>query len=131
MRLTPFGEEVRILRVRLGLSLKDMAVFLGISSSHLSGIEYGEKRLSQKYVDSTVLFFRGKASADQIAVLRKAAEKSKDIVHTTALSPKGKYLVAAFARRLEEGAEPPEEMQAWIDEKTRPKTASKGRRARR
>lgn len=131
MKLTPFGEAVRILRMKLGLSLKEMADFMGISSSHLSGIEYGEKRLSQKHVDSTVLFFRGKATAAQIADVRSAAKQSKDIVEMADLSPKSRYWVATFARRLQDGAEPPDEIQAWIDEKTSPrKVGSKARKVR-
>lgn len=117
MKLTPFGEAVRVLRLRLGLSMKSMAEFMGISSSHLSGIEYGEKRLSQKHVDSAIAYFRGKASIEDLAGLRDAAEKSKDVVLTSHLTADAKGLVAAFARRLQEGAEPPAEVQDWITEK--------------
>lgn len=117
MKLTPFGEAVRVLRLRLGLSMKSMADFMGISSSHLSGIEYGEKRLSQKHIDSTIAYFRGKANEQELAALREAGEKSKDIVLTSHLSPDAKGLVAAFARRLQEGAEPPPEIQEWISQK--------------
>lgn len=117
MKLTPFGEAVRVLRLRLGLSMKSMADFMGISSSHLSGIEYGEKRLSQKHVDSAIAYFRGKASEAELSALREAGERSKDVVLTSHLTPDAKGLVAAFARRLQEGAEPPAEVQAWITQK--------------
>ncbi len=114
MKLTPFGEAVRILRLRYDASMKEMADFIGISSSHLSGIEYGEKRLSQKHIDGAIAFFRGKASAQEIAALREAGEKSKDIVHTGQLNPNARGLVAAFARRLQEGDEPPVAVHDWL-----------------
>lgn len=119
MKLTPFGEAVRVLRLRLGLSMKSMADFMGISSSHMSGIEYGEKRLSQKHIDSAIAYFRGKANEQEIASLREAGEKSKDVVLTSHLSPDAKGLVAAFARRLQEGAEPPPEIQDWLQQKAK------------
>jgi transcriptional regulator with XRE-family HTH domain len=119
MKLTPFGEAVRVLRLRLGLSMKSMADFMGISSSHMSGIEYGEKRLSQKHIDSAIAYFRGKANEQEIASLREAGEKSKDVVLTSHLSPDAKGLVAAFARRLQEGAEPPPEIQDWLRQKAK------------
>jgi transcriptional regulator with XRE-family HTH domain len=120
MKLTPFGEAVRSLRMRLDLSMKSMADFMGISSSHLSGIEYGEKRLAAKHIDRTVAFFAGKASADEIAKLRSAAEQSKDIVDTSKLNADARGLVAAFARRLQEGDTPTSEIRSWITKRKEP-----------
>ena len=117
MKLTPFGEAVRVLRMRFDLSLKAMAEHMKISSSHLSGIEYGEKRLSEKHIDSAISFIAGKATAAEIATLRKAAEQSKDLVHTGHLTPDARGLVAAFARRLQEGDAPTPEILNWIAKK--------------
>jgi transcriptional regulator with XRE-family HTH domain len=114
MKLTPFGEATRSLRMRLDLSMKSMADFMEISSSHLSGIEYGEKRLSAKHIERAVAFFAGKASADDLTKLRLAAEQSKDIVDTSQLNPDARGLVAAFARRLQEGDAPTPEIRRWI-----------------
>lgn len=120
MRLTPFGEVVRQIRLRLHLSLKLMAEFMEISSSHLSGIEYGEKRLASKHVESAIAFFtRHKASADELQKLARAAEMSKDIVHTSDLAPDARGLVAAFARRLQEGDSPSPEVLSWIEKRTK------------
>ncbi len=114
MKLTPFGEAARLLRMRLDLSMKAMAEFMKISSSHLSGIEYGEKRLLQKHIDSAIAFFRAKATPDEVAVLRKAGEQSKEVVSTVDLAPDARGLVAAFARRLQEGDAPTPEILEWI-----------------
>ena len=114
MKLTLFGQAVRLLRMQYDLSLKTMADAMQISSSYLSSIEYGEKRLSQKHIDSVIAFFTGKATPDELSRLRQAAEQSKDVVCTAALSPDARGLVAAVARRLQEGDAPSPEMLQWI-----------------
>ncbi|HKB61081.1 MAG TPA: helix-turn-helix transcriptional regulator [Gallionellaceae bacterium] len=118
MKLTPFGEAVRVLRMRLDISMKAMADYMQISSSYLSCIEYGDKRLSQKHIDSAIAFFtdkfKDKVTAKEIARLRQAAEQSKDHVNMASLSPDARGLVAAFARRLQEGEVPNDEVKNWI-----------------
>ncbi|WP_338525633.1 helix-turn-helix transcriptional regulator [Pseudomonas batumici] len=114
MRLTPFGEAARLLRMRFDLSLKAMAEAMAISSAHLSGIEYGEKRLSDKHIESAISFFAQHANAEQLHQLRLAAERSKDVVNTADLDSDARGLVAAFARRLQEGTAPTEEIRKWL-----------------
>ncbi len=121
MKLTPYGEAVRLLRMRLDISLKAMADFMEISSPYLSSIEYGDKRLSQKHIDSAIDFFKGKVSQNELDGLRQAAEQSKDHVSTTSLSPDARGLVAAFARRLQEGAAPNDEVMDWIGKRNKNK----------
>lgn len=116
MKLTPFGEAARLLRMRLDISMKSMAEAMSISSSYLSSIEYGEKRLAQKHIDSAINFLKSSnAKPDDITSLRQAAEQSKDLVNTANLSPDARGLVAAFARRLQEGGAPTPDMVNWIN----------------
>lgn len=120
MKLTPFGEAARLLRMRLDISMKSMAEAMQISSSYLSSIEYGEKRLAQKHIDSAIDFFKSNgAKPDDVTSLRRAAEQSKDLVCTASLSPDAKGLVAAFARRLQEGSAPTPDMVNWITKRKR------------
>jgi transcriptional regulator with XRE-family HTH domain len=121
MKLSPFGETVRHLRMRYDASLKSMAEAMGISSSYLSGIEYGERRLAQKHIESALAFFTGKGSKEELAQLLAAAEQSKEFIALDSLSPDARGLVAAFARRLQEGAAPTPEIHDWIAKKTRRK----------
>jgi len=114
MKLTPFGHAVRKLRLAYDLAMKTMADAMGISSSHLSGIEYGEKRLNQQHIAAVLAFFKEIATAEELAVLQGAAEKSKDIVVTKDLSADARGLVAAFARRLQDGDAPTAEILDWI-----------------
>jgi len=120
MKLTPFGEAARTLRMSLDLSMKSAAESMGISASHLSGIEYGEKRLAQKHIDAAVAYFAQSGASDaQLAVIQQASEKSKDVIHTTDLNPDARGLVAAFARRLQEGDAPTPEILSWLDDPSR------------
>lgn len=117
MRLTPFGEAARLLRMKYDISLKTMAEAMGISSAHLSGIEYGEKRLSDKHIKAAISFFEPLVSAAQLDEIQLAAERSKDVINTAALSPDARGLVAAFARRLQEGAAPTDEILNWVNDR--------------
>jgi transcriptional regulator with XRE-family HTH domain len=118
MKLTPFGEAARLLRMKLDTSMKSMADYMDISSSYLSSIEYGDKRLLKKHIESAIAFFKekfkDKVTDEEITNLLRAAERSKDIVNTSSLSPDAKGLVAAFARRLQEGEAPTDEVLTWI-----------------
>jgi len=115
MKLTPFGEAARTLRMKYGLSLKSMAEAMGISSPYLSSLEFGDKRLAQKHIDAAIAFFKPFASAEQLLALRTAAEQSKQVVNTESLSADARGLVAAFARRLQEGGKPTPEIVSWIN----------------
>lgn len=117
MKLTPFGETVRMLRMRHDVSMKSMAEAMGISSSYLSGIEYGEKTLADKYVDAAIEFFSTVATDEELQGLRRAAERSKEVVNVADLEPDARRLVAAFARRLQSGSQPSKEMNDWLDSK--------------
>ena len=117
MKLTPFGETVRTLRMRHDVSMKTMAEAMGISSSYLSGIEYGEKTLADKYVDAAVSFFASLATKDELQGLRHAAERSKEVVNVAGLEPDARRLVAAFARRLQSGSQPSQEINDLLDSK--------------
>ncbi len=116
MKLTPFGEAARLLRMRADLPLKAMAQGMGISSSHLSAIEYGEKRLSEKHVETALEFLSDKTTQQQLQELRRAAEQSRDVVNMEDFDPQARGLVAAFARRISSGTTPPPELLKWIKE---------------
>lgn len=116
MKLSPFGEAARLIRMKLGLSLKTMATAMGISSAYLSSIEYGEKRLAEKHIKAALDFLGDKANPEQLQNLRTAAERSKEIVNTASLAPDARGLVAAFARRLQQGDAPTPAIMKWLNE---------------
>lgn len=114
MKLTPFGLYVRKLRLDLGLTLKAMADTLGVSSAYLSSIELGDKPLTAKIAEDAVEFFQDRITSNQIKELREAIARSVDIVPVSSLDSDEKVLVAAFARRLTEGAGIPNEVMNWL-----------------
>ncbi len=114
MRITAFGEVSRTLRLRYEQTLKTMAEAMEISSAHLSGIEFGEKTLSEKHIRAALEFFRDKANPEELINLREAADRSLVAVETRQLSSDARGLVAAFARRLQQGGEAPPELRSWI-----------------
>lgn len=115
MRLTEFGGLVRTLRMNRDLSLKEMADAMGISSAHLSGLEYGDKKLNSGHIDAAIDFLRSKgADSDDLYAVREAGSKSMDVVNVRDLDADARAMVHAFARRLQAGAPPTAEIQSWI-----------------
>ena len=119
MKVTPFGEAARLMRMRLGQKLKNMADHMSISSSHLSGIEYGEKTLSDLHVARAIQFFQAHGADDEeLKALKRAAAKSQAEVQVGNLSHGQRHLVAVFARQLAAGLKPTNPMLQFLDTKT-------------
>lgn len=115
MKLTPFGRTARTLRMDFDVALKEMAEAMNISSAYLSSIEHGDKKLTDAHVQSAIAFFESKgATALQLSCLRDDGERSKDVLITNSLTGDAKTLVAAFARRLQEGKQPTEQMMSFL-----------------
>lgn len=114
MKLTPFGETARHLRMRHDLSLMTMAKGMGISPAYLSAIEYGDKRLSEKHIEAALTFLDDCASKSELDELRSAAERSKEVLNMQHLDGNARGLVAAFARKVSQGTEPPPELLRWL-----------------
>lgn len=49
--ITPFGKELKKLRIDLGITLADMSRNLGKSAAFLSAIETGRKRIPDDFLD--------------------------------------------------------------------------------
>lgn len=116
MKLSAFGLCVRKLRLELGLSLRDMAKALEVSSPYLSSIELGERALTSNIADQAIEYFRGKqVSSEQLSELRVASDQSMTSVPVSMLQADDRNLVAAFARRLNEGNGVPDDVLKWLN----------------
>lgn len=115
MRLSTYGLYVRKLRLENGLSLRDMAQGLGISSPYLSAIELGERGLTEKISKATLDYFSRIITADQQSELWEACRKTMDSKPVSKLNKSEKDLVAAFARRLTDGQGVPNDIVNWIN----------------
>jgi transcriptional regulator with XRE-family HTH domain len=56
--MTPFGAKLRELRMRRGVTMKQMAEHLGVSSAYLSALEHGKRgRPSWHLVQGIIAYF--------------------------------------------------------------------------
>jgi transcriptional regulator with XRE-family HTH domain len=95
--MTPFGVKVRGLRAQHGVTLKEMAAELQISSAYLSALEHGKRgRPSQGLVRQICEYFE--LIWDEADALLRLAESSNPrvVVDTAGLSPEA----TALANRL-------------------------------
>lgn len=114
MKLTPYGLLVRTLRLELGLTLKSMADSMGVTPAYLSSIELGDRPLTPKLADDATAYFRPLIPAERLAELRTTIDRSAQTVPVSQLGSEEKGLVAAFARRLGNGDNIPDEIKNWL-----------------
>ncbi len=98
--LTPFGKEVRKLRLEREMRLMDMANSLNRSSAYLSAVETGRKPLPSGFEKEVARVIN--ASNDELRRLVKAADQSRKSVGTSSLSKEKRQVVAEFARRIQD-----------------------------
>jgi hypothetical protein len=91
-----------------------------ISSAHLSALEYGDKKLNEGHLDNAIKFFRARGVAsDDLASLREAGAKSMESLNTKEMPADARAMVYAFARKLQEGGQPPTEaISDWLRDRT-------------
>ena len=97
--LTPFGIAIRKLRLDKRMRLMDLASRLKCSAAFLSAIETGRKPIP----DGTVLQVARamELTTEELAILRKAADRTRKEVKIERLPEDQRELVAAFARRID------------------------------
>ena len=106
--MTPFGERLRELRRRKGVTQKQMAQAIGVSSAYLSALEHGRRGiptwpLLQKIIGYLNVIWD---EADELQMLA-AQSRGRVVVDTTSLSPRATEfanLVATGIERLDEPA---------------------------
>jgi Zn-dependent peptidase ImmA (M78 family)/transcriptional regulator with XRE-family HTH domain len=104
--LTPFGIAARKLRLDKQLRLLDVAKLLDCSAAFLSAVETGRKPIPDGFVLTVARAM--KLSTEELATLRKAADRTRKHVSIEKLPENQREIVAAFARRLDKV--PPEMM---------------------
>lgn len=99
--MTPFGRELRALRERKGVNLRDMAAALGVSTSYLSALEHGRRgRPGRARVHEICQFFS--LVWDEADELQRLARIShpRITVDTSGLSPEATELANELAQRI-------------------------------
>ncbi len=112
--MTPFGEKLRLLRRQRGISLKQMASDLHLSSAYLSALEHGHRgRPSPGLVMQILGYFN--VIWDEAEELKELAHLShpKVTIDTAGLSPAATLLANRLALRIEDLTE--EELSALLE----------------
>ncbi len=98
--MTPFGERMRELRRAKGVTLKDMAEAIGVSSAYLSALEHGKRGRPGWPLIQRIIAYFNIIWDDAEAVVRLARISHPRItIDTSGLSPKATEL----ANRLADG----------------------------
>ena len=95
--LTPFGKAIKILRMDAGISQKEMAQDLGVSSTFLSNMEIGRKKINANWVEKISEYFH-RRGAPFPSNLPEMADATNGFVNLAGLSLEHQFLVSRMAR---------------------------------
>jgi transcriptional regulator with XRE-family HTH domain len=112
--VTPFGAHLRELRAARGLSLKQLAAAMEVSSAYLSALEHGRRGvpsvvLVHQVCDALGLLWE---DADELERLARMSHP-RVVVNTAGLSPERTELANRLARTIR--TLPPETVTALLD----------------
>ena len=99
--MTPFGERMRLLRRRKGVTQRQMAEAIGVSAAYLSALEHGRRGAPNwALVQKIVGYFN--VIWDDAEELQRLAESShpRVVVDTAGLSPKATALANRLASEI-------------------------------
>jgi transcriptional regulator with XRE-family HTH domain len=99
--MTPLGARMRAMRQERGISLKDMAKALEVSSAYLSALEHGRRGKPTWFLLQRVIAFFN-VIWDEAEELQRLAELSdpKVTIDTGGLSPEATELTNLLAREI-------------------------------
>jgi transcriptional regulator with XRE-family HTH domain len=99
--MTPLGARMRAMRQERGISLKDMAKALDVSSAYLSALEHGRRGKPTWFLLQRVIAFFN-VIWDEAEELQRLAEVSdpKITIDTGGLSPEATELTNLMAKEI-------------------------------
>lgn len=87
--MTPFGERMRKLRAERGVTLKDMADAIGVSSAYLSALEHGKRgRPGWHLIQRIIAYFNIIWDEAEEVVRLARISHPRVTIDTAGLSPK-------------------------------------------
>ncbi len=99
--MTPFGERMRKLRAERGVTLKEMAEALGVSSAYLSALEHGKRGRPGWHLIQRILAYFNIIWDEAEDVVRLARVSHPRItIDTSGLSPKATELANRLADEI-------------------------------
>ncbi len=99
--MTPFGERMRRLRTERGVTLKEMAEALGVSSAYLSALEHGKRGRPGWHLIQRILAFFNIIwdEADEVVRLARISHP-RITIDTSGLNPKATELANRLADEI-------------------------------
>jgi transcriptional regulator with XRE-family HTH domain len=96
--MTPFGDRMRKLRSERGVTLKDMAEALGVSSAYLSALEHGKRGRPGWHLIQRILAYFNIIwdEADEVVRLARISHP-RITIDTSGLAPKATELANRLA----------------------------------
>lgn len=96
--MTPFGDRMRKLRAERGITLRDMAEALGVSSAYLSALEHGKRGRPGWHLIQRILAYFNIIwdEADEVVRLARISHP-RITIDTSGLSPKATELANRLA----------------------------------
>ena len=96
--MTPFGEKVRKLRAERGITLKQMAEAVGVSSAYLSALEHGKRGRPSWYLLQRIIAYFNIIwdEAEEVARLARISHP-RITIDTSGLSPAATELANRLA----------------------------------
>lgn len=99
--MTPFGEKIRDLRAARGMTLKQMATELKVSSAYLSALEHGKRGRPGPGLIMQICALFGLIWDEAEEIKRLAAlSHPRVVVDTAGLSPKATELANLLAENI-------------------------------
>ncbi len=96
--MTPFGDRMRKLRIERGITLKEMAEALGVSSAYLSALEHGKRGRPGWHLIQRILAYFNIIwdEADEVVRLARISHP-RITIDTSGLNPKATELANRLA----------------------------------
>ncbi len=99
--MTPFGDSMRRLRAERGVTLKEMADAIGVSSAYLSALEHGKRGRPGWHLIQRILTFFNIIWDDAEEVVRLARISHPRItIDTSGLNPRATELANRLADEI-------------------------------
>lgn len=99
--MTPFGDRMRKLRAERGVTLKEMAEAIGVSSAYLSALEHGKRGRPGWHLIQRILTFFNIIWDDAEEVVRLARISHPRItIDTSGLNPRATELANRLADEI-------------------------------
>lgn len=99
--MTPFGERIRDLRRKKGVSQKEMAAALGVSAAYLSALEHGRRGVPTWALIQKIIGYFNVIWDDAEELQRLAAQSApRAVVDTSGLSPRATELANLLASSI-------------------------------